>query len=186
MLDKEGRGAPGGGFAVMTGEETRLFMRGALEKGMRERRPGFELAGMAWRNHGATGYFIDPSRLDYVHVWRAKMSPVDRIVYSDTWRELMLIPVDGCLLPADVILTKEEGELRNMGFGIPECGRVTPLRLEDAERRYLRAVMESLRDHQEAALLLTDPESCGAELGMEVYQAHLQAIADLRLALGDY
>jgi hypothetical protein len=169
---------------IVTNEALQRTMRGFLEEGIKEHRPGFVLIGMSYREHTVTGYFINPAELTYVHIWRVRINPLDRIIYSDTWRELALVPIDGYRFRHDVILTKEIGELNKLGFDIPEP--IVPLRLDGVVWQFLWAVKENLKDHWKAACQIIGPEKHDKALDIEVHQAYAQAMADLQEALDDY
>jgi hypothetical protein len=150
-------------------------------------RLAFELIGLSY-NHGTiTGYFVNRAELKYVHIWEVKISPDYKYIYSDTWREIMLVPIDGCQFRRDVVLIKKADELKKLGFNIPDHDGIVPLRLEDAEWRYLWAVKENLKDHMgAAAYFITNPDQYNDDLGLEVFKAYNQALEDLQEALGDY
>jgi hypothetical protein len=99
-------------------------LRKILEYNIQEARPGFELVGMKYLHGHATGYFINPADLAYVHIWEIMldpgMYPEKTIMHPDTFREIALMPIDGHRFPSDVILTKTPGELNQLGFDIPK------------------------------------------------------------------
>jgi hypothetical protein len=100
-------------------------MREILIHGMEaeESRPGFELVGFSYLDGTLTGYFVNPADLTYLHVWEVKISPDCKYVFFDTWREKMLIPIDGYKFPDDIFLTRDTGELNKMGFSISKGGK---------------------------------------------------------------
>jgi hypothetical protein len=149
-------------------------------------RPGFELAGMSCLSGSLTGYFVNPSDLRYVHIWEVKISPDSQIIYDDTWREVKLMPIDGCRFRRDVILFKETEELEKMGFyiaGLPNNGT---LELDDLQWRCLWAVKENLKDHKDAAIFILNPDKCDRETCLEVFNTYMEALQDLQDILGDY
>jgi hypothetical protein len=100
-----------------TAEQDHQRLRKILEYSIQEERPGLELVGMAHLYSLATGYFINPANLSYVHIW--EMVITEEAIYSDTLREIALIPIDGFRFRRYVVFTKEPDELRTLGFDIP-------------------------------------------------------------------
>lgn len=148
-------------------------------------RPGFDLIGMSYLNGALTGYFVNPADLAYLHIWEVKISPDSRIIYSETWREIMLVPIDGYRFRRDVILFKETEELEKLGFYI--CSPLNEtLELDDLQWRCLWAIKENLKKHKETVSLLIDPDHCDKSIGPEVFNAYMQAFWDLQDILGSY
>jgi hypothetical protein len=97
------------------------FMKDTLERMVRKERPNLELAGMTHDNGTLTGYFVPSATAagPYVHIWEIHIDLEARIIYSDTLRELMLVPIDGYEFPDDVFFTVNTRKLKEMGFYIP-------------------------------------------------------------------
>jgi hypothetical protein len=161
--------------------------RGILEYLMENEksRPGFELIGMVYLDGMLTGYFTNPADITYVHVWEVKVSPDCRHVYSETWREKALYPIDGYKFRRDVILFKEQEELGKMGFYVPDPPNET-LELDDLQWRCLWAVKENLKAHQKSAVSLLHRDSYTEDIAQEIFNAYMEALWDLQDILGDY
>jgi hypothetical protein len=148
-----------------------------LEHEIKEYRPGFNLIGFSYQRGLLTGYFMNPADPAYVHIWQILIDRKNMDIYSATLREVMLVPVDNYRFPHAVILLKKPGELQKLGFDTPEFRDVIPLRLEDAEWRYLCAIKDDLMEHAEGASYILDPP---------VFRAYMRALSGLQEALGDY
>jgi hypothetical protein len=173
-----------GDTRIMKDKEATRFIQRALEHQMKEFLPGYDLTALSYLNGFTTGYFINPADLSYVHLWRIMINPVDRITYSDTWKEAALIPIDGYQFPHSVIRLKKDNELREMGFDIP-AGRIS-LDLGDVEWRCLWAIKENLKDHVNSVCFMVDEDCYNKDVAMEVFLAYMRALHDLQECLNDY
>jgi hypothetical protein len=99
---------------------TTSFFQEVLKNAVKGCAPYLDLIGMVYLDGLLTGYFINPENWRYVHIWQVRISPDFKIIYSDTTTEVSLAPIDGYKFRRDVILLKEEDELKNMGFCIPD------------------------------------------------------------------
>ncbi|MDR1251707.1 MAG: hypothetical protein LBK62_06025 [Treponema sp.] len=79
---------------------------------------GLTLIGLSHHSGMLTGFFVNPSDRTYLHIWEVRID--SKHIYSDTWKEVMLLPIDGYQFPRYVILLKEKEELNHMGFFMPE------------------------------------------------------------------
>jgi hypothetical protein len=149
----------------------------------KEAERGLALIGLSYRNTLLTGFFVNPCDPIHVHIWKVRISPDGKTVYSDTWREVMLLPIDGYRFPRYVNRLVEEEALRRMGFSIPAKNEA--FELTDFQWRVLWAVKENLKDYEEdagrMAVDLNRPENETA-----VFAAYMRALYDLRDILGNY
>jgi hypothetical protein len=126
--------------------------RRVLEKQMGETLPHFVLAGLSFRGDIATGYFVNPKKPSYVRIWEIRYDAARKTVYVETWREVMLVPMDGFLFPRDAVLVREEEELKGMGLDV--SGRAEPDSAEAELRRQYRArLTAALCERHSAAMV---------------------------------
>jgi hypothetical protein len=170
--------------SIIQAREVTKTMQTLLEHGIKEFRPGYALIAMSYLNGFTTGYFINPADLTYVHLWRVMINPIDRIIYSDTWQEAALIPIDGYKFPHSVIKLKKDDELNKLGFSTSD--EPTPLDLEDFEWRSLWVIKENLKSHMNSVCFLVDKDRYNKDVALEVFLAYTQALHDLQECLNDY
>jgi hypothetical protein len=148
-----------------------------------ESRPDLELIGMEYSNDILTGYFVKPTDLTYVHIWEVK---VDReFIYSDTWREVMLVPIDGYRFRRNITLLRGDEDLNALGFMLPESNKDGTLELNNVQWGALFRIKENLKSHREATVLLLDSDNYCMELALEAVTAYMKALWDLQDILGD-
>jgi hypothetical protein len=156
------------------------FIKESLEYGIQEFHTGFELIGFEY-NSCITGYFINPVDLTYIHVWKVNIDPEKRIIYSDTWEEKMLAPMETYSFNYDFIPTDKYFELLTKNL----VNHFSFLRLEDGKDRFLRTIKERLKKYEDVVVKIAHPELYTKEAVNTVCRIYLQTLRDLENYLND-
>jgi hypothetical protein len=128
----------------LTGTPARV--REIFEHAIHEFRAGFDLMAFSRKGQFFTGYFVDPSYYEYIHIWKLCISPDLKVFYPDTLREVALIPLDGFTFRHDVFLTMGPSKLRNIGLDIPsdKLGFIFALRKGEQKKRGIKDRVKTL------------------------------------------